>query len=65
MTPDELIGLRRRLGMSRQQLANALGRSVSRLADYEAGYTRGRGNAAPIPYVVEMALAELERKMTA
>lgn len=61
MTNEELTALRERLGMTRQQLAAALDMSISRLTDYELGYTRGRKTPAAIPRTVELALAELER----
>jgi hypothetical protein len=32
------------------------------LADYEAGYTYGRGDPAPIPRVVALALEALDRR---
>lgn len=61
MTNSELVALRQRLGMTQTQLAEALGMSISRIADYEAGITRGRNTPAAIPRTVELALAELER----
>jgi transcriptional regulator with XRE-family HTH domain len=61
MRPQELTNYRARMGWDRKELARRLGISVSRLADYEAGHTRTRPpRPAPIPKVVELALAYLE-----
>jgi transcriptional regulator with XRE-family HTH domain len=66
MTPQELIGLRARLGWDRTKLARRLGISPSRLADFERGRSRGKNaRSAPIPKVVELAcrwLDEHERR---
>jgi transcriptional regulator with XRE-family HTH domain len=60
MTASELIALRKRLGWSKIELARRLDISVSRLADYEAGQTRGpQMRPAPIPRVVELAIKYL------
>jgi transcriptional regulator with XRE-family HTH domain len=61
MTPAEFLAYRRRLGWSLSTLARKLGVGASRLADYEAGHTRGQNRRlAPIPKVVELALKWLE-----
>jgi transcriptional regulator with XRE-family HTH domain len=61
MTAAELVALRERLGWSKRETARRLDISVSRLADYEAGQTRGpQTRPAPIPRVVELALWALE-----
>jgi transcriptional regulator with XRE-family HTH domain len=61
MMAAELIALRKRLGWSKIELARRLDISVSRLADYEAGHTRGpQTRPAPIPRVIELALWALE-----
>jgi transcriptional regulator with XRE-family HTH domain len=60
MTPQDLIAFRDRMGWDRTELARRLEISVSRLADYELGHTRGRNQqAAPIPRLVELACAWL------
>lgn len=58
---------RTRRNWSRERLAEALGMSVSRITDYERGYSRGADRQPVIiPRVVELALkgldAEEERK---
>jgi predicted nucleic acid-binding protein len=56
MTPEELIQFRARMGWDRKELARQLDISVSRIADYEAGKTRGRnGVPAPVPRTVDLA----------
>ena len=56
MTPQELKDFRARMGWSRAELAQQLGLSPSRLADYEFGATRTNPpRPAPIPKVVELA----------
>ena len=61
MTPQELTEFRTRMGWSLAELGRRLELSPSRLADYEAGFTRGRERRlAPIPKVVELACAWLE-----
>src|SRR5215813_13863788 len=61
MTPQQLTEFRIRMGWSQAELGRRLELSPSRLADYEAGFTRGRGRrAAAIPKVVELACAWLE-----
>ena len=66
MTPEDLIAFRARTGWDRAELARRLEISVSRLADYELGHTRGKNpQKAPIPRLVELAcawLGEHERK---
>ncbi len=60
MTAAELVALRERLGWSKREMARRLDISVSRLADYEAGQTRGpKPRLAPIPRVVELAIKYL------
>lgn len=57
MTGEDMRRLRAELGgWSQQRLASALGMSLSRIADYERGVTRG-ANPRPvaIPQVVELA----------
>ena len=61
MTHTELAALRERLGMTRREMATELGISSSRLLDFEIGYTRGRGTAAPIPKAIVMALELMQR----
>lgn len=61
MRPHELTELRARMGWSLAELGRRLELSPSRLADYEAGITRGQERRpAPIPKVVELACAWLE-----
>ena len=56
MTPQGLKDFRARMGWSRAELAQQLGLSPSRLADYEFGATRTNPpRPAPIPKVVELA----------
>jgi transcriptional regulator with XRE-family HTH domain len=60
MTPQEMIAFRARMGWDRTELARRLEISVSRLADYELGHTRGKKQQkAPIPRLVELACAWL------
>jgi len=57
---DEEDGIIAGLGWSQSELARRLDISVSRLADYESGETRGpKRRPAPIPRVVEFALKYL------
>jgi len=42
MTPQELTEFRTRMGWSQAELGRRLELSPSRLADYEAGFTRGQ-----------------------
>ena len=61
MTPQELAEFRARMGWSQAELGRRLKLSPSRLADYEAGFTRGQERRpATIPKVVELACAWLE-----
>ena len=61
MTPQQLTEFRARMGWSQAELGRRLELSPSRLADYEAGFTRGQERRpAPIPRVVELACAWLE-----
>ena len=61
MTPQQLTEFRARMGWSQAELGRRLELSQSRLADYEAGFTRGQERRpAPIPRVVELACAWLE-----
>ena len=56
MTPQEFRHFRARMRWDRTELARQLGISPSRVADYEAGRTRGRiSRPAPIPKLVELA----------
>jgi transcriptional regulator with XRE-family HTH domain len=60
VTPQDLIAFRAHMGWDRAELARRLEISVSRLADYELGRTRGRNpRPAPIPRLVELACAWL------
>ncbi len=62
MTAEELLALRKRVGWTQREMARRLDISVSRLADYEAGETRGPGKRpAPIPMVVEYAVRWITR----
>jgi transcriptional regulator with XRE-family HTH domain len=61
MTSEEFLAYRRRLGWSLATLARKLGVGSSRLADYEAGHSRGKHRRpAPIPKTIELALRWLE-----
>jgi transcriptional regulator with XRE-family HTH domain len=61
LTPEEFLAYRRRLGWSLATLARKLGVGSSRLADYEAGHSRGKNRRpAPIPKVIALALKWLE-----
>jgi hypothetical protein len=54
MTPQEFIASRKQLGWSLATLSRHIG--ITRLADYETGYTRGKNKRpALIPRVVELA----------
>jgi transcriptional regulator with XRE-family HTH domain len=61
MTPDEFIAFRHRMRWSLNTLARHLDMTMSRLADYETGHSRGK-NPKPvtIPRVVELACRWLE-----
>lgn len=57
MTPDELRAWRHRHGLTQDDLATALGyRTYNTVRRWEAGET-------PIPGWLELALAELERRL--
>ncbi len=56
MTADELRALRKRLGMTQVQLAEALGLSASSISNYEGARSWG----LPIPRVVVLACETLE-----
>ena len=61
MTGTELKALRRRLGLSQEQLADRLGMGRSQIGNYERGTRWGSGRpAVVIPKVVELALAKIE-----
>ena len=48
--------LRQRLGWGQERLADELELSLTRIGDYERGFTRGKiVRRAPIPKVVELA----------
>ena len=60
MQARQLIDWRHARGWSQARLAAELGISPSRLADYEAGHTRGHAaRPAPIPRVIALALDAL------
>lgn len=63
MTAAELRAWRAIHRLSRRELAEALDMSESRLVDYERGESRARGRSGAIPRVVELALAELGRRL--
>lgn len=63
MTGADLRAWRASHRLSRPALADLLGISVSRLVDYESGVSRSRGTPAVIPRMVDLALAELERRL--
>lgn len=65
MTGAEFRAWRESLGFSQKRAAEALGISVSRIADYENGTKRGTDRPAPVPLVVELACAELARRVRA
>lgn len=58
MTAAELRAFRLRLGLTQPALAEALGVSRSRIADYESGGPR----AQAIPRVVELACAAIKAR---
>ena len=64
MTGEEMRRLRADLGgWSQQRLANELGMSLSRIADYERGYTRGaNGRPVVIPRHIELACEALQAR---
>ena len=64
MTAEQFIATRKLLGLSQKGLAQALGMSLSRIVDYELGYTRGRNNEAVIPRVVAIAVNALLQNVT-
>jgi DNA-binding XRE family transcriptional regulator len=51
MTADELRALRKRLGMTQAQLAEALGKTVGSISNYE-----GARGPYEIPHAIELAL---------
>ena len=62
MTAEELRRLRADLGLTQQEMADALGISLSRLGDYERGRVRGKGRgdrSAVIPRYIELAVEAL------
>lgn len=62
MTAEELLALRKRVGWTQREMARRLDISVSRLADYEKGETRGPAKRdAPIPKTVEYAVRWITR----
>ena len=65
LTPDQFRSWRKRLRLTQVTAAEALGISPSQIFDYERGVKRGTDRPAPIPRVVELACAELERRATA
>jgi transcriptional regulator with XRE-family HTH domain len=63
MTSDEMRQIRNELGWSQQRLAQELGMSLSRIADYERGVTRGaRPRPVQIPRTVELAMEALRNR---
>jgi transcriptional regulator with XRE-family HTH domain len=56
MNAAELRALRKRLGMTREQLADALDLSIDTINNYE-----GARGPYQIPRVVELAIREVER----
>ena len=61
MTPEELVEFRDRMGWTQSELARQLEMSLSRIQDYEIGWTRSRTpRPAPIPKVVVLALRWLQ-----
>lgn len=56
MTADDMRALRKRLGMTQPQLAEALDVSASTIANYEGGR---KDRLLPIPRVVELACEAL------
>jgi transcriptional regulator with XRE-family HTH domain len=60
MTGPEFRTWRARLGYTQAAAAEALGISVSQIADYESGTKRGTDRAAPIPRVIALACQALE-----
>lgn len=63
MSPAELRAWRARYDLSQAQLAELLGMSLSRIGEYERGYTFTKNRSADIPRVVELALKGLENNM--
>ncbi len=61
MTPAELRAWRAYRKLTQGALADLLGMSRSRIAEYEAGKARMRNRSADIPRVVELALETLAR----
>ncbi len=59
MTREELITKRKRMRLTQAELATALGMGRRRIVQFEA---RDPARRAPIPRVVELAIAELERQ---
>jgi transcriptional regulator with XRE-family HTH domain len=57
MTADDLRALRKRLGMTQAQLAEALGLTVGTISNYE-----GARGPYEIPRVVELACEALAQK---
>lgn len=59
MTGAELRDLRSRLGLSQDQLAQALGVSRSQVVNWEQGRDRHTGRPAPVPRAIELAVRYL------
>jgi transcriptional regulator with XRE-family HTH domain len=56
VTGTDMKVVRVRLGMTQRQLAEALGVSVSQIANYETGFTRGQERRpVEIPRAIELA----------
>ena len=65
VSPAQLRARRRALRLSQQQLADGLGISRSQLHNYERGYDRHTGKPCPVPRIVAIDLAEIERLVSA
>lgn len=65
MTPQAFRQTRKSLGLTQQQLADALGLGKSTIELYERGYRRDQGERAiEIPKTVRLALGALKAGLT-
>ena len=60
MDATDFKAWRKARALTQRQMADMLGMSVSRIADYEAGESRAIGRSAEIPRVVELAMQALK-----
>ena len=61
MTPTDFRAWRKRLSLTQEEAAAALGISTSMISNYEAGEIRSTDHPAPIPKTVALACAAVAR----